>query len=445
MNEMHPLEDLFAIPLGGDKYIVYAPLRGIIFEANQVAVGMITATVAGQALLGEHADSIKAFVDAKGLLDPPETVPPCKIGPFGTHLTLSLTERCNLRCVYCYAGIGTTSATIAWETAVAAVNTTVKNAAGANLERYKLTFHGTGEAFMAWDLMQRTVVYADRRAVEYGLQPEFSVVTNGTLITPKRAGFMAEHGFSISLSMDGLRQVQDMQRPFVNGKGSFDAVMRGVRAIRQASLRTSVRSTVTVYNVHQLVDMVDFFSTEVLPPEGMIHLEPMEFCGRGADCSYTRLTPAVFVDEYKKAALRAEELGHRLRCSVDRNQDLTRSFCGANGRIFCVLPRGEVSGCTRITWVGDELADAFFYAQFQPEGNLDIDESKVAYLHTLGLDTAPASCQSCFCKWQCAGFCHSARLASEDGHRDFMCEVAREVNKWKLLRKLKTSGKRWVS
>jgi uncharacterized protein len=42
----------------------------------------------------------------------------------------------------------------------------------------------------------------------------FSITTNGTLLTEDDAAFFEQHGFAVTISLDGLRAVHDRQRPF---------------------------------------------------------------------------------------------------------------------------------------------------------------------------------------------------------------------------------------
>lgn len=435
---MHPLEDLFSVPLGGDSYLVYAPLRGIVFEANGAAVNTIASLVAGGDVQGEDTAGIRAFVESKGLLHPPTNIP-ADVETYApaTTLALSLTERCNLRCIYCYAGLGSKCATMPWPTAQTAISTVARNASAAGGRKLHLLFHGTGEALVAWGLLRQCVEYAEKQAATFGLEPQISLVTNGTLVTPQRARYLAEHLDRATLSFDGLPEAHNQQRPFPNGRGSFDMVLRGALALREAGLPFSIRSTITSINVHQMVEMVELFTSEVLGPGRKMGFEPMAPCGRGSSVNQPQLTATQFLTEYKKAVLRAEELRVKLRCSSDRDE-LRQSFCGANGRVFCVLPRGEVTGCTRVTSSTDPLANVFFYGQHVREVGFSLDGDKLSTLRTFDIDHTPA-CQACFCKWHCAGQCPHTRL-SDSGHTEFMCTVTREIMKWRLTRKLEEKG-----
>jgi len=61
---------------------------------------------------------------------------------------------------------------------------------------------------------------------------ENCVQTNGTLLTKEMAEFFIQNSFSISLSIDGPESLHNMNRIFLDGKGSFDSVMDAVRLLR---------------------------------------------------------------------------------------------------------------------------------------------------------------------------------------------------------------------
>ena len=49
----------------------------------------------------------------------------------------------------------------------------------------------------------------------------FSITTNGTLLTEDDGRFFEEHGFAVTVSLDGPREVHDALRPFKGGGGSL--------------------------------------------------------------------------------------------------------------------------------------------------------------------------------------------------------------------------------
>lgn len=63
-----------------------------------------------------------------------------------------------------------------------------------------------GEPMMRFDLIQRIIPYANKKAKEAGKSISWDMTTNGTLIDKERAKWMAEHKVKYLLSLDGDKE-----------------------------------------------------------------------------------------------------------------------------------------------------------------------------------------------------------------------------------------------
>ncbi|MCM5557051.1 radical SAM protein [Pleomorphomonas sp. JP5] len=152
-----------------------------------------------------------------------------------SRTVLEVTQACNLRCRYCTFGGGfpdhrthslkRMDPTVLEKAIAAALRD------GSALEEVCIAFYG-GEPMLAFDLIERGVAFA--RAEAGGKRLRFSTTTNGTLLDADKAGFLAEHGFSVLVSIDGPKGVHDTNRIFRDGRGSYDDGIRGLKALLQA-------------------------------------------------------------------------------------------------------------------------------------------------------------------------------------------------------------------
>jgi uncharacterized radical SAM superfamily Fe-S cluster-containing enzyme len=90
-----------------EKFIIYRPLLGLAFIGNRSMASLAQRLTAGEAPGGLSANQQDAasFLDQIGYLKP-DPAPP---GPPAFNVNtavLMLTNRCQLRCVYCYAAAG---------------------------------------------------------------------------------------------------------------------------------------------------------------------------------------------------------------------------------------------------------------------------------------------------------------------------------------------------
>lgn len=136
-------------------------------------------------------------------------------------LMLILTENCNLNCVYCYEH-NKTIEDMPFETAKQAID-----AEFADLQEYE---HGEielfgGEPFLNFPLIKQIYEYVMDR---YGKDNDivFSTTTNGTLVHGEIQDWLRKHkdNFIVTLSLDGTPEMQNENRPFLGGQGSYEKI-----------------------------------------------------------------------------------------------------------------------------------------------------------------------------------------------------------------------------
>lgn len=115
-------------------------------------------------------------------------------------VTLILTHRCNLACHYCYAGEHH-GARMSAEMADRGVDLLFTD----DSPSVQLSFFG-GEPLIAFDLLQQAVYRAEERAAHEGRRLTLQCTTNGTLIDERVARFFRDHGFNVTVSIDGTRE-----------------------------------------------------------------------------------------------------------------------------------------------------------------------------------------------------------------------------------------------
>lgn len=144
-------------------------------------------------------------------------------------LCLHVSHDCNLRCGYCFAGTGPFGGSrenMSPETGKRAVDFLIE-ASGPRV-RIEVDFFG-GEPFLAFDTVREVVEYAERRAREAEKSVGFTLTTNCTLFDQESLDYLREHQVSIVLSLDGRPEVNDRFRKFAGGRGTYDAVLSGIR------------------------------------------------------------------------------------------------------------------------------------------------------------------------------------------------------------------------
>ena len=162
------------------------------------------------------------------------------------HLTLHLTDACNLRCKYCYVRQDTHRMTL--DTAKAAVNMAADDPG-----HHGIIFFG-GEPLLRRQLIYDTVQYAE----SLGLPGKFhyKITTNGTLLDDEFLAFSKRYQVFIALSHDGT--AQDVCRVYPDGSGTFRQLEPTAKKLLRYRPYAPVMMTVSPATVSQYAEGVDY-------------------------------------------------------------------------------------------------------------------------------------------------------------------------------------------
>lgn len=151
-----------------------------------------------------------------------------------THLSASrrvhlayfvVSSACNLACSYCFIdgrGDGSAGSLMTPETARQAMREYCEYLQSEGLDEAGVIFYG-GEPMLGIDAIVAAVDEARRTG---GMKLNYTVVTNGTLVDSDALAYFKENEFSIGLSVDGPRHVNDRNRIArgANGASTYDAI-----------------------------------------------------------------------------------------------------------------------------------------------------------------------------------------------------------------------------
>ena len=132
---------------------------------------------------------------------------------------------CNLRCKYCFyhdvaenrqqKNFGMMSEAV--------LETIVKKAFNYADGFITFAFQGGEPTLRGIDFYKKLIDYV-RKYNSKNIKIQFSIQTNGTLVNDEWAMFFKNNNFLVGLSMDGYREINDLNRVDVNGKGTFQTI-----------------------------------------------------------------------------------------------------------------------------------------------------------------------------------------------------------------------------
>ena len=275
-------------------------------------------------------------------------------------VTFQVTDDCNLRCSYCYQ-INKGHHKMPFSVAKEFINLLFENSEQtqqyidtSQCDGITLEFIG-GEPFLEVELIDQIIEYFQKAAILYNhiwaRNWQISISTNGTLyFNPEVQKFIKKyfHKLSLSITVDGNKQLHDACRKFPNGEGSYDLA--------------SVAAYDFMYNLHG-----NLGSKITLSPDNIQYLSDAikDFIIFGyknifANCVFEDVWKighaTILYNELKKIAdyLLENNLEQKIFFSLfkEKNfcplpEDDTSNWCGGNAQMLALDYQGYIYPCVR--------------------------------------------------------------------------------------------------
>lgn len=384
---------------GGGVHQLFLPQGSRLFEIDRAMAEIVDAdigaadTAALQQRLWDIELGAAAYIDDT----PPDGL---KI----RALSLAVAQSCNLGCSYCYARggeFGDAAKAMSADIARQSVDLLLSQVLPG--ERVNLAFLG-GEPLANRKVLHDATRYAAAQAELMRIPLTFSITTNGTLVNAADIELFEQHGFAVTISIDGTQETHDRLRPFKSGAGSHARIMANIAPMLagQRNMQVSARVTVTPHNLDLRAALDELigrgfhsvgFSPMLSAPEHgdeMQHSDLALMLEQMVDCGNEFVRRAAAGQRYPFANL--------LNALREIHKGTHRPYpCGAGAAYFGVSADGELSACHR--FVGDDSGQM---------GDLDhgVDPDKQSRWLSDRHVHRQEPCNSCWARYLCAGSCH---------------------------------------
>jgi len=179
------------------------------------------------------------------------------------NLSLDITKRCNLRCKYCY--INKKDVQMSWKIAKRAVDF----ALSLGYKSIIISFV-TAEPLLEWNLVKRIIIYSHGKGIK-----RFDLATNGILLNSEILQFFQEYNVVPMISIDGPK-MQDINRIYKNGKGTFDILDKKINLIKKYFHRhIEIRVTFTPRTICYLKETILYLEKKGLVDNARINISPV--------------------------------------------------------------------------------------------------------------------------------------------------------------------------
>lgn len=311
-------------------------------------------------------------------------------------LTLTVSERCNLSCKYCYVP-KVNPQTMSMDVARRALEWAV--AARSKSRKLSVAFYG-GEPFLEAERLGEICDLATEMA---GGAPNvsFFVPTNGTIAGERVRSLIRRTNLSVMVSHDG--RLGQRERRYVDGRSSLSTIDRNIPEFASNSANPIVgRMTVTPGNVAGLVDNI--FGLFEAGFREIMYLPTYESHWSDsalASWEYEHMQLSDRLIARYRAGLPVPELT-TWRGIIGRLSGKPRGSCGAGHTQACVSVSGDIYPCYRMMYVDGKklLRMGSVYS-----GGLREKRAEWSRVSPEGQRPQCGSCKTCDARDGCGFFC----------------------------------------
>lgn len=366
-----------------------------------------------------------------------------------TGLVLLIAQICNLKCSYCFAeaymGSHFDNRIMSPATACIAIEKIFK----AVPDIRSILFFG-GEPLIGFDTVKEAVQASERYCMAHKKQmPVFSINTNGTLIDQEAIEFFKTHKFSVTVSLDGPKHINDKQRQFPSGKGTYDIIKEKIDLLRDSGIEIRIEAVFTdnhtkcqetIESTYEFLRKCGARDIYLTPAIGGVQGESLD--GNSlADLEqiYTTSTERIMDTWLTDSPIRTDCWLNILYTLISRK--VKTRFCGAGYEGITVDCAGKVFPCYNV------MSDSLYMGSIYDKEFPGEDFSRVRTLMRQTSKDSFPKCVKCWAKTLCSP-CYGDTFASGgtlSAPRESMCVRTRSVARATVLKvaEFMTDEEKW--
>ena len=216
-------------------------------------------------------------------------------------------SKCNLKCKYCFYHSISDARDIKdyGLMPLSTLKEIVKNASDyCDGGHCSIGFQGGESTIIGLDFYKELIEYI--KTIKNGTSFSFAIQTNGTLLNEDWGKFLHEHDFLVGISLDGNKEIHNLNRVDYKSDDTFNSVIRGINILKKYVVSFNILTVVTSALCNKVEGVYNFYKKN-----GYKYLqfnpclEPLENTTMALD-SYS-LTPK----EYEKFLIKLFDLWYK--------------------------------------------------------------------------------------------------------------------------------------
>lgn len=326
------------------------------------------------------------------------------------NMVLHMTDYCNLNCRYCFIEDGINDDTyirrnMPYYTCKKAIDKffDIMDKKSSS-KKPSIIFYG-GEPLVNWNVIRKILPYIEDKESKANIEIDKVIITNATLIDDEIAKVLKKYNVETCISLDGYKDVNDINRRYRNNKGSFDDVIRAINILRNNGVEPALSSVMSKESVDRIEETAKFLFDELeIKGLGFNHVSilPENKNYSSYDSSYE--------NDYAEALIKMQEIiqerypdVYEKRMGIKINSFLDKKFnvssCTATGLQISVSTDGFIGVCQGYMGTRKTFNNTVFDESYDPRNDeIFIQWSKRSPLNI-------KTCRDCIAIANCGGGC----------------------------------------
>lgn len=315
-------------------------------------------------------------------------------------LCLIISQDCNLQCGYCYAdhgAYGGEKKLMEFKTAKESIDKLL----GENRNNFILFFGG--EPFLNYHLMKDVVEYGNQNE----LNIRYTTITNGTIMNESIKEFIYKHFYSLQISLDGPKEINDLQR-YGRLESVHDRAIETLDQLRSRDYPLSIKCIITKNSINKLNTIMGYLSTlhvgsiafaeaALLPEDSEFYISDAEYENCIAELSNIMVRNLDHLASGDKTPTIGPFFGI-LRSLTTKTRMV--NFCSAGRGYLAITADGDVYPCHGFVGIDEFKMGNVHDEDFPGESYITIKN----IFNNLSVYTSE-ECSSCWARFLCGGCC----------------------------------------
>lgn len=324
-------------------HIISSTDHGLVYDVPTNTIFKISSKAANKLKLlqRKNIDDFKTILE-KRLISNPTTLPSHSYWwntKIISKLTFNVTSKCNLRCKYCYAGFGQydgySQENMSASHAVQYIDALVKM----GISQIKCVQFFGGEPLLSINTVETICKYFTQLKETSIIKsvPVFTMITNLTSDNKLIYDVISKYNIQLTVSIDGPKEIHDMQRVFPNQTGSYSIIEKNINILKKYVV--SIEATYTLNHVNHnmtIEDLRTYLAEKYHLSKGSVFIVPVVGVPKlevPSNSSFLQKSSTLVTNEDSNVLF---------SLFPDKQTDL---FCSAGFSSLSIMPNGDFYPC----------------------------------------------------------------------------------------------------